>query len=106
MTTQKEKKEKKFKKVGTFPSSDRNQGQKQCCGSELVSSMRIRIQLLTSMQIRIQIHEAKLMRIRILVRLCRYKKFNFYVKNIGTSVGNRPTWVKKPFERLKFRFTC
>ncbi len=55
----------------------------QCCGSELVS---MRIQLLTLMRIRI--HGAKQMRIRILVRHCRHKKLNFYIKNI-LPAGNR-----------------
>ncbi len=38
-------------------------------------------------QIRIRIQGARPMRIRILVRLCRHKKLDFYLKYTGTSVG-------------------
>ncbi len=64
---------------------------KQRCGSALIS-MRIRIQ------------GAKLMQIRILVRLCRQKKLNFYLKII--EIHPIPTWVQCLFERLDFRFIC
>jgi hypothetical protein len=58
-----------------MPELDEN----QCCGSAL-ALMQIRIQVFSSMWIRLQI--------RILVRLCRLKRLNFYMKYLICE-GNR-----------------
>ncbi len=64
----------------------------QCCGSALFSVVNqdLAIQLFTSLRIRIQ--GAKLMLIWKLFRLCRQKKFNFYIKNVlhvGIRLGHK-----------------
>jgi hypothetical protein len=46
------------------------------------------------------------MRIRILVRLYRHKKFNFYVTNIHVVIGHKTNLYKSTFERLEIRFIC